>query len=766
MATSAERQVSVETIQAPGLEGIHMPEPNVSEWSPASEGPDRSLVAPVSGFSLFSAIIYAFVAIGSLASMFLFLADTVRFPIWVLFFSTSVFLAMGVLHYLHTRKIISKSMRHHLQLKRQLEEIHDRNWELQESEERYRGLAEAFGDMILHRNSKGKIIYVNEAVANTFNKPAEYFIGKAFKPKILEEIHQTGHQYPAIIREVKLEMVGGPRWLAWFDLPMRNEVTGENSIRSVARDITQQKETEIKLRAASRKAEAASEAKSRFLANVSHEMRTPLNGILGMSGLLSDTKLSAEQESYVDAVHNSGTALLSLIEDILDMSLVEAGKIMLKSEPVKPVRLLEDVCELLSSRAHEKGITISSFVSRSVPKLIETDTGRLRQVMINLIGNALKFTEEGGVYAELAVEKVPHDETLIRLKFTVHDTGPGISPEHQSLIFDEFSQSDSESTRKHGGAGLGLTISQRIIQAMGGTITVDSEPGSGSKFSFEIDLKLLEAVEAQSSSALEESHVLLIGLSELQELAVANYLLEHGATYQSFSDLDACDQDQNYDRVLVKHQSGVDVREIVEQLVNSGHDLDKTIIVLEPEERQVLASYKAGGVESYLIEPIRSNSLISVLLGDQVSRIEETQASPAKQWASSLHSESVARNILLAEDNDINAMLAGGLLQKAGHSVTRVMNGQEAYDRWLAAYGDTPFDLVLMDLQMPVMDGLNSLKAIREREQSDAIASTPVFILTADEQPETRQLAEENKANGFLTKPLDPERLLEAIADI
>jgi len=158
--------------------------------------------------------------------------------------------------------------------------------------------------------------------------------------------------------------------------------------------------------------------------------------------------------------------------------------------------------------------------------------------------------------------------------------------------------------------------------------------------------------------------------------------------------------------------------------------------------------------------------LISVLLGDQVSRIEETQASPAKQWASSLHSESVARNILLAEDNDINAMLAGGLLQKAGHSVTRVMNGQEAYDRWLAAYGDTPFDLVLMDLQMPVMDGLNSLKAIREREQSDAIASTPVFILTADEQPETRQLAEENKANGFLTKPLDPERLLEAIADI
>jgi len=433
MAITAKR---IETADTPTHVGSSfMEDANIAEtvrsYADVSKpGPDRSLVAPVTSFSISSALIYLVATFGPMASMVLFLTDTMRFPVWVLLFFTITFLAIGVLHYLSVRKLASKANRTHLQLKTQLEEVHDRNWELQESEERYRSLAEAFGDMILHRDSSGRITYVNEAVIKGFDKPAEYFIGKRFAPEIIEEIHQTGHDYPAIIREVKIVMADGEHWLAWFDLPMRDEVTGENSIRSVARDITKQKETEIKLRAASSNAQAASEAKSRFLANVSHEMRTPLNGILGMSGLLTDTKLSAEQEAYVDAVHNSGTALLSLIEDILDMSLVEAGKITLKAERVKPVKLLEDVCELLASRAHEKGITISSFISPEVPKAVETDVGRLRQVLINLIGNALKFTETGGVYAELVTLPVQGNDR-VQLKFTIHDTGPG-----RTSVFD------------------------------------------------------------------------------------------------------------------------------------------------------------------------------------------------------------------------------------------------------------------------------------------------------------------------------------------
>jgi len=769
MATPAEKLKAVDakaSIKAPDIDGIYVPDDSPVVEKNIDQSPDRSLVAPVTGFSFSSAMIYMLMALGPIASVLLFLTDVVRFPTWVLFFSTAIFLMIGTLHYLHVRKLVSVSTRNDLQLKKQLEEIHDRNWELQESEERYRGLAEAFGDMILHRDAHGKVIYVNDAVTKGFNKPAEHFIGKEFTPKISEEIHQTGHAYPAIIREFKIDMADGERWLAWFDLPMRDEVTGENSIRSVARDITKQKETEIKLRGASSKAQAASEAKSRFLANVSHEMRTPLNGILGMSGLLSDTELSAEQESYVDAVHNSGSALLSLIEDILDMSLVEAGKITLKSEPVKPVRLLEDVCELLSSRAHEKGITISSFVSNSVPTLIQTDAGRLRQVLINLIGNALKFTEQGGVYAELsALPSINHDGKT-RLKFTVHDTGPGIAKEHQSLIFDEFSQSDSESTREHGGAGLGLTISQRIIRAMGGKINVASETGFGSQFCFEIDLMVLEKPDQSASNALAGRNILMVGLPGFQETAVANYISEHSGLYQSYVDLTEIDTSKDYDNILIKHDKSMNVDAVIEKLRAEKFDLSKTIVVLEPEARNVLGRYKASGVEGYLIEPIRSNSLLRILQGGRANDAEEVQTSNVKKWAASLTQTVKTKKILLAEDNDINAMLASTLLQKAGHSVTRVMNGEEALHLWQETQLDEPFDLILMDLQMPLMDGLDSLRAIRNQEDADKTPAVPVFILTADEQPETREKAKASKANGFLTKPLDPDLLLNTIADI
>jgi len=766
MAEVALKTELSDEASTPELEGVRASEKTPSEQAVINQSPDRSLVAPVSSFSPYSALLYFLAAIGLYATPFLLISDAVRVPLWALLTVTIIILTIGVLHYLHSRLLVAKSIKNHLQLKHQIEELHDRNWELQESEERYRGLAEAFGDMILHRNSHGKVIYVNDAVVKGFNKPAEYFLGKEFKPNILEEIHQTGHDYPAIIKEVKIEMADGLRWLAWFDLPLRDEVTGENSIRSVARDITKQKETEIKLRAASRKAEAASDAKSRFLANVSHEMRTPLNGILGMSGLLSDTKLSAEQGSYVDAVHNSGAALLSLIEDILDMSLVEAGKITLKSEPVQPVRLLEDVCELLSSRAHEKDITISSYIANTVPRLIESDTGRLRQVMINLIGNALKFTEEGGVFAELTATQSFKDSAMACLKFTVHDTGPGIAPEHQALIFDEFSQSDSESTRKHGGAGLGLTISQRIIAAMGGKIKVTSKLEQGSHFSFEIDLPILEAAEKTADISLEGRHILLLGVPGFQKNAIENYIQDNKGTCESISSLEECHQIKGCDSILLKHQKSKGVRKTVAELKEKNFDLKKTIIVLEPEERNVLEDYKVHDIQAYLIEPIRSNSLIRVLLDNRVPERKEVQASQAKQWAASLHMEAQPRDILLAEDNDINAMLAGTILQKAGHRVTRVVNGQAAYDKWIEMKSDEPFDLVLMDLQMPIMDGLDSLQAIREREIADDLSPTPVFILTADEQPETRQLAEQRKADGFLTKPLNPELLLQTIANI
>jgi signal transduction histidine kinase len=348
--------------------------------------------------------------------------------------------------------------------------------------------------------------------------------------------------------DVKISTREGERWFAWLDLPVRDEATGETAIRTMIRDITRQKNIEQELRRTSQNSEAASHAKSRFLANVSHEMRTPLNGILGMSGLLADTPLTQEQEAYVDAVHDSGTALLTLIEDILDLTVVEAGKLDLKPDPMKPGRLVEDVCELLSSRAHDKGISISSYIGPSVPDLIEIDSGRLRQVLINLVGNALKFTESGGVHINiitLGSVGIPGQKTT--LHFEVSDTGPGVSLEDQHKIFEEFAQADNESTRQHGGAGLGLSISKRIVEEMGGKIDLVSRINEGSTFEFTIDVITKQAAQTEHhSSILKDRKILVLGANQFETQTLKSYITDHGGTF-----LDANTTPGTFDTVLI-----------------------------------------------------------------------------------------------------------------------------------------------------------------------------------------------------------------------
>ena len=391
-------------------------------------------------------------------------------------------LAVCAFHWGQTRASRTASTQAMDQLRQRLEELQDRTWELRESEERHRSLAEAFGDLMMHRSGEGEVTYVNDAFSTAFGGTPDGYVGKAFQMDFLEETAYQAGTFPGKVRQVKVDTPHGIRWFAWLDLSIRDETTGGSSIRTVARDITEQKRIELKLREASRNAQASSRAKSRFLANVSHEMRTPLNGILGMSGLLADTSLSPEQSAYVDAVHESGQALLGLIEDILDTTLIEAGKLEIKPGSTNPTYLVESVCELLASRAHIKGISISSYIARDVPELVEVDAGRLRQVLINLVGNALKFTESGGVIVRLS--KAAGKANGTQLLFEVEDTGAGISKADQKLIFGEFAQVDSASTRKHGGAGLGLAISRSIIRKMGGDITLQSTPGKGSVFRF------------------------------------------------------------------------------------------------------------------------------------------------------------------------------------------------------------------------------------------------------------------------------------------
>ncbi len=699
------------------------------------------------------------ISIGLLSSFAPMLMDLKQYEMITMAVVTVALVVSIIAHIIQTRILKRENIAERYELETKLEMLQNRTWELHESEERHRSLIEAFGDIIMHRSADGLVTYVNETFVSTFGTDEDEFIGKTFTPKLVEEIKRSESTDTDVMWDVKIKTRNGERWFAWLDLPIRDETTGETGLRTMIRDITRQKKIELKLRQASQESEAASHAKSRFLANVSHEMRTPLNGILGMSGLLADTPLTPEQVSYVDAVHDSGTALLTLIEDILDMTVVEAGKLELKVATAKPARLVEDVCELLSSRAHDKGISISSYVSQGVPELIEIDAGRLRQVLINLVGNALKFTEEGGVHVRLfALEPSDEDTSKSRLKFEVSDTGPGISLDDQHKIFEEFAQADNESTRKHGGAGLGLSISQRIVQEMGGAINLESQVDKGSTFEFVIDVSVKQApVDSDQLQELVDKNIMLLGTDKYETSSLKAYISDHGGNNCNIED-----NTSSFDTVLIDHTIDIQTPEVATLLEYCKRKGKKTIILLEAKSRAKLGDYLGAGFDGYLIKPVRKLSLLNLISGKDPAHVDTREMSTSKSWSSSLVATTRPKRVLIAEDNEINAKLARAILEKAGHSVARAANGQEAISLWEEHKGDDAFDLVFMDLQMPVKDGLDALQEIRKIEKELNQPEIPIFILTADEKEDTRDKALIMGANGFLTKPLEPEKLLTA----
>ena len=680
---------------------------------------------------------------------------------------TMLFMAMVTLsltlaiisHVLQTHALKHANNEERKELQTKFENLQTKTWELHESEERHRSLIEAFGDIIMHRSADGLVTYVNEAFLSTFGHEGEVFLDKPFKPKLLDEIKRSEPNETDILWDVKIKTQKGERWFAWLDLAFRDEKTQEIAVRTMIRDITRQKKIELELRQASQASEDASHAKSRFLANVSHEMRTPLNGILGMSGLLADTPLTQEQQAYVDAVHDSGTALLTLIEDILDMTVVEAGKLELKIAPMKPARLVEDICELLSSRAHEKHISISSYICPSVPELIEVDAGRLRQVLINLVGNALKFTEQGGVHVKLeTIDKTdaPMNEQI--LHFEVSDTGPGVSLDDQHKIFEEFAQADNESTRKHGGAGLGLSISKRIIEEMGGNIDLVSKVDEGSTFKFTINVKIVQNEELnQQASLLNKSDVLILGSNNYETQSLKSYISDHGGKISNIKQSKI-----TFDTVLIDQTLDISTPDISTLLEVCKKTNKKAIILLEAKSRANLDEYMQVGFDGYLIKPVRKLSLLNVIAGMDPIRPDNREVSNSKSWSAELVLSTQPKRILIAEDNEINAKLARAILEKSGHSVARAENGEEAIALWEEHKGDDAFDLIFMDLQMPVKDGLDALKEIRTIEKKNNDDPLPIYILTADEKADTRDNALKLGATGFLTKPLEPEKMLSA----
>jgi PAS domain S-box-containing protein len=646
------------------------------------------------------------------------------------------------------------------------EALADRNWELQEAEQRARSLFESQSDLIVMRDAEGRITFVNDTYCQVAERPREALIGSRFVFEVLEQGDSARDPNGTRIHDQQIATRLGPKWIAWREGLIRSDAGQPAELQCVGRDVTDRTETERALSEARDQANAANRAKSRFLAMASHEIRTPLNGIIGMSSLLLDTPLTPEQTTYVKAVKTSGDALQSLIEELLDYSKIEAGKIDLEQRPFALVSLIEDITELLAPRAQAKSLEIAAYVDDRLPSEVVGDAARLRQVLLNLAGNAIKFTATGGVALIVEPGIWPNE-----ISFLVRDTGIGIAPEAQERIFREFEQADDRIARSYGGTGLGLSISERIVKRMGGRITLESQLGAGATFEVSVPLRASQYVHPSFDAPdLAGQSVMLVAPQTIETSLIARRLQRWGGQTCLVSDADVAHAllpERSWHAVLIDRALGVDA---VERLGEAARaHTTQRIVMFTPATRHELTP--SAVFTGYLVKPLRAASLAARLAaapevtaphlaGDLSLAIIEPAMPRIEKSAPGL-------SILVAEDNEINALLMRSLLTRLGHHAVIAIHGEAALESWLAAKSaGTPYDLVLMDVQMPRLDGIEVTKRIRADEAGQPGRRTPILALTANALVEDRYACFEAGMDGFLIKPLDREKLEEALAGL
>jgi PAS domain S-box-containing protein len=634
------------------------------------------------------------------------------------------------------------------------------NTRLHASEARYKGLVDAQGDAILRRTPDGRLTYANEAFFKLFGVRSEDAIGTVFRPEPHPDSpppvfgrlagREMGRERVSYDQHVRT--VAGYRWIAWEDYAIRDSDGRLIEIQSVGRDITDRKRLEAALTEARDKAQDANRAKSHFLATISHEIRTPMNGVLGMARLLLETQLAPDQKTYAEAIRQSGLALLSLIEDILDFSKIESGALVVERTDVSLRPLVEGVAELLSTRAHAKGIDIVIAIDADVPDVIQADPIRFRQVLTNLVGNAIKFTEEGGVLVSATVER---EGGAAALHLAVRDTGVGVPQEKQEHIFEDFVQADSSHARRFEGTGLGLAISKRLVEAMGGKIGVRNASDRGSVFWVMLPLDNEPRKRDPRTGALAGKRIAVVSASSILRVGLKLQLAASGAEVMECRNLEAVSRlKEKCDALILDAATGDS-----EPLPNVAKLNIPAVALVPPQYRATLSVLRENGLSGYLTKPVRQNSLETrlkaVMSGEAGFEQTRVQAPPERPGGTAL-------TVLLAEDNPVNALLARELLRRRGHTVRDVATGEAAVE----ACARTRFDLVIMDLHMPGLDGIEATQRIRVAERETGTRPVPIFALTADALETGRRACIEAGMDGFMTKPVDPAELDSVLSTI
>ena len=549
------------------------------------------------------------------------------------------------------------------------------------------------------------------------------------------------------------------RWLFFTAAAVRD---GEGKVVGAIetlQDVSMRKQAEMALLEAKAEAEAAARVKAEFLANMSHEIRTPLNAIIGLAHLLQKTELSTKQREHVQRLRTSGDMLLQLINDILDFSKIEAGRMQIESADFVLDEVLDNLSAMVAQRAREKGLELHFVLENDVPQRLVGDSLRLTQVLVNLLSNAIKFTEAGQILVFVSVAE--RSDARVRLEVAVQDTGIGISPEQQARLFRAFSQADTSTTRKYGGTGLGLTICNRLVELMGGKISLSSEPGIGSTFLFDVPLGIGQSA-APGAAPTENKRVLVVDDNAIARTVLSRLVEKLGYRPDTADSGEAALKkvseagNDPYQLVFLDwNMPGMNGVEVARRLRAGTPPIPGIVVVTAAGQSEADAAFADAEVNALVLKPVSATSLAAAL-SEMAS--EPARSPPAEPQRSEPRLPGL--RVLLVDDVSTNRLVASEILLDEGAVIGEAENGRQAVDKVL--HGE-PWDVVLMDVQMPEMDGLGATRAIRGEGRFVAL---PIFAMTAFALEEEKQRCLDAGMDGFLTKPIDPEAVISTLATI